>query len=180
MSQPECRQTRTRRQPLEAAHVEDLKLAASKMGLVERRSFQAVMAQKYCGGSARLAEVMFGWNRDSVELGLHEKRSGVTCLGAQAFYGGAKLWEEKHPEVAEALWALVQAHAQQAPNVRSKLPYTRLTAAEALKQLRGQGFPDKVLPSPSTMADVLNRNGYRRQSAVKAKSRKKSAKPRGA
>ena len=38
---------------------------------------------------------------------------------------------------------------------------TRLTAAEALKQLRDRGFAEAVLPSPSTMADILSRNGYR-------------------
>ena len=50
--------------------------------------------------------------------------------------------------------------------------YTRLTAAEALKQLRDQGFAEAVLPSPSTMADVLNRNGYRLRPVVKAKPQK--------
>lgn len=162
---------------MEASHVEDLKRAASRMSLVERRSFQAAMAEKYCGGSARLAEVVFGWNRDSVTLGLHEKRSGVTCLGAHAVYGGNLRWEERHPEVAEALWALAQTHAQQDPTFRSPLSYTRLTAAEALKQLQAQGFPVEVLPSPSTMADVLNRNGYRLRPVVKAKPQKKSPKP---
>jgi hypothetical protein len=36
-----------------------------------------------------------------------------------------------------------------------------LKLAEALKQLRSYGFEEEVLPSASTMADVLNRNGYR-------------------
>jgi hypothetical protein len=45
------------------------------------------------------------------------------------------------------------------------LSYTRLTAAEALQQLRAQGFPEEQLPSPSTMAEVLNRNGRNRSSA---------------
>jgi hypothetical protein len=38
------------------------------------------------------------------------------------------------------------------------LSYTRLTASEALKQLRAQDFQEDHLPSPSTMAEVLNRN----------------------
>jgi len=41
---------------LDASHIEDLKQAASKMRSVERRSFEAAMALKYCGGSARQAE----------------------------------------------------------------------------------------------------------------------------
>ena len=87
---------------------------------------------------------------------------------------GDKLWEEKHPEVAQALWALAELHSQQDPTFRTLLSYTRLTAAEALKQLRAQGFQEDQLPSPSTMADVLNRNGYRlRKVLLKAKPLKK-------
>ena len=88
-------------------------------------------------------------------MGLHEQRTGISCLSIPH---GDKLWEHKHPEVAEALWKLAEAHAQQDPGFRTTLSYTRLTAALALKELRAQGFPQEVPPSPSTMADVLNRN----------------------
>jgi hypothetical protein len=72
---------------------------------------------------------------------------------------GAKLWEKKHPEVAEALWKLAESHAQQAPTFRTTLSFTRLTAEEAIKQLRALEFADEVLPSRSGMSEVLNRNG---------------------
>ena len=45
---------------LSAAHLEDLKLAASKMLGAERRAFQAEMALRYCDASARKAELVFG------------------------------------------------------------------------------------------------------------------------
>ena len=125
-----------------------------------RRTFQAAMALKYCAGSPRQAEATFGWSRRAVELGLHEKRSGVVCLSAQSAFAGDKLWEEKHPDVADALWTLARSHSQQDPTFRSTLSFTRLTAAEALKQLRTQGFDEEALPSASTMAEILNRNGY--------------------
>jgi len=67
---------------LTAGHVEDIELVASKMARVERRAFQAEMTPKYCEGKPRRAETLFGWNRDAVELGLHEKRTGVVCLSA--------------------------------------------------------------------------------------------------
>lgn len=162
---------------LDASHLEDLRQAASKMPYAERRSFQAAMALKYCGGSARLAESLFGWNRHAVELGLHERRSGITCLGAQKARCGTLLWEDRHPEAAAALWVLAEAHCQQDPTFRTPLAYTRLTAAAALRQLRGQGFAADALPSPSTMAEVLNRNGYRLRKVVKAKPQKKSRRP---
>ena len=161
----------------DAGHLDDLKFAASKMLGAERRAFQAAMALKYCAGSPRQAEVVFGWSRRAVELGLHEKRTGIVCLGAQSAFGGDKLWEEKHPKVADALWILAQSHSQQDPTFHTTLSFTRLTAAEALKQLRAQGFPEEVLPSASTMAEVLNRNGYRLRPVLKAKPQKKSQKP---
>lgn len=162
---------------LAAEHVEDIKLAASKMARVERRAFQAQMTVKYCAGSPRRAEALFGWSRDAVELGLHEKRTGIVCLSAQSAFSGRMLWEDKYPEAAAALWEVAEAHAQQDPSFRGPLSYTRLTAAEALRQLRAQGFADEVVPSPSTMAEVLNRNGYRLRAVLKAKPQKNSRKP---
>ncbi len=161
----------------EAGHLNDLKLAASKMLGAKRRAFQAEMAVKYCAGSPRQAEAVFGWSRAAVELGLHEKRTGIVCLSAQSAVAGDKLWEEKHPEVANALWALAQAYSQQDPTFRTVLSFTRLSAKEALKQLRAQGFAHEVLPSASTMAEVLNRNGYRLRPVVKAKPQKNFRKP---
>ena len=161
----------------DAGHLDDIKLAASKMLGAERRAFQAAMALKYCAGSPRQAEVVFGWSRRAVELGLHEKRTGIVCLSVQSAFAGDKLWEEKHPEVADALWALAQSHSQQDPTFHTTLSFTRLTAAEALKQLRARGFAEEVLPSASTMAQVLNRNGYRLRPVLKAKPQKKFRKP---
>jgi hypothetical protein len=55
---------------LSISQIDDLRLAASKLSGAKRRSFQAEMAMKYCGGSARLSETVFGWGRETVELGL--------------------------------------------------------------------------------------------------------------
>jgi hypothetical protein len=140
---------------------------------VNRRAFQAIMTSKYCTGHARLAERIFGWGRYTVKLGLNEQRTGIICYGAQAAYGGDKLWEEKHVEVAHALWAMAESYSQQDPTFHTSLLYTRLTAAKALAQLTVQGFQKEQLPSPSTMAEILNRNGYRLRKVVKAKPQKK-------
>jgi hypothetical protein len=83
--------------PLSSLQIGDLRLAVSKLRGVERRSFQAEMTVKYCKGSARMAEGVFGWGRESVEVGLAEKRTGIVCMGAQAGYGGTKRWEERQP-----------------------------------------------------------------------------------
>jgi len=156
---------------------DDLKLAASKMQGAGRRAFVAEMTLKYCRGSARLAEVVFGWGRDTVKIGLAEKRSGLICVGGQSAWCGNKRWEQKHPDAAQALWRLAESHAQQDPTFKSTIAFTRLTSAQALKQLRAQGFGEEQLPSPSSMAVILNRNGYRLRKVVKAKPQKKSRKP---
>ena len=153
--------------------IADLRLAASKMTGATRRRFEAEMALKYCQGNPLWAETLFGWNRQTVALGLAEKRSGIVCLGAQSAFSGRPRWEDQHPEVAEALRQLAESHAQQDPTFRSTLAYTRLTAKAALKELRQQGFEEAELPSPSTMANVLNRMGFRLRRVLKAKPEKK-------
>ena len=157
---------------LTRSQIEDLRLAARKMKGSARRGFQAQMCLKYCDGNARYAETLWGWNRHSVELGLSEKRSGITCVGAQSMCSGVKKWEEKQPIAAQALKAIAESHAQQNPTFSSPIAYTRLTAAEAINQLKNQGFDQEQIPAPSTMALILNRMGYRLRKVLKAKPQK--------
>lgn len=161
---------------LTPSQIEDLRLAASKMSGAVRRSFQALMTLKYCDGNARKAERAFGWGRANIEVGLAEQRSGLLCGGAQAGYSGRKRWEEHHPEVARALRELAEEHAQVDPTFQTSIAYTRLTAQQALAQLRQQGFAAEELPAPSTMSVILNRMGYRLRPVVKAKPQKNSQK----
>jgi hypothetical protein len=168
-----CALAQPARQSLSQGQIDDLRLAVSKMTGAERRAFMAEMALKYCGGGARLAETVFGWGRETVEMGLAERRTGLICFGAQSAYCGRQRWEERQPETATALCQLAEAHAQQDPTFRTVLGYTRLTAKAAREALLSQGFGEEQLPSPSTMAGVLNRLGYRLRKVVKAKPRKK-------
>jgi hypothetical protein len=165
--------TSTRRPSLSPSQIADLRLAASNMTGPTRRAFEAEMTVKYCEGNPLMAEAMFGWGRQTVALGLAERRTGIICLGAQSAFSGRKRWEERHPQAAEALRQLAEAHAQQDPTFRTSLAYTRLTARAALQALRDQGYGEGHLPSPSTMADVLNRMGFRLRKVVKAKPQKK-------
>jgi hypothetical protein len=153
--------------------IAELRFAASKMHGAERRAFVAEIALKYCNGNARQTERVFGWGREMVETGLGEKRTGLVCVGANASFSGNQRWEEKHPAVAADLRRLAEAHAQQDPSFRSTIAFTRLTAAQALCQLRQLGYEDEELPAPGTMAKILNRLGYRLRRVVKAKPLKK-------
>jgi hypothetical protein len=161
--------------PLRPSQIADLRLAASKMTGATRRAFQAEMTLKYCGGDPLLAETIFGWGRHTVTVGLAERRTGILCLGAQAAFSGRKPWEDTQPEAAEALRRLAEAHAQQDPTFRTTLAYTRLTAKAARAALHDQGYSKDQWPSPSTMAAVLNRMGFRLRKVVKAKPQKKIA-----
>src|SRR5437899_4472153 len=161
------------RPSLTPSQIADLRLAASKMTGPQRRAFEAEMTLKYCGGNPVMAEAVFGWGRQTVALGLAERRTGIICLGAQSACSGRKRWEEQHPQAAQALRQLAEAHAQQDPTFRTSLTYTRLTAQAALNALTEQGYRADQLPSPTTMAEVLNRLGYRLRRVVKAKPQKK-------
>jgi|SRR2546423_462591 len=161
------------RPSLSPSQIADLRLAASSMTGPTRRAFEAEMTLKYCGGKPLMAEAILGWGRQTVALGLAERQTGIICLGAQSAFSGRKRWEEQHPQVAHALRHLADAHAQQDPTFRTSVTYTRLTAQAALQALREQGYREDHLPSPSTMAEVLNRMGFRLRKVLKAKPQKK-------
>ena len=162
-------------QPLTPSQIADLRLAASNMTGAKRRAFEAEMALKYCEGNPLQAELTFGWSRRTVALGLAERRSGIICLGAQSAFSGRERWEDRHPDVAASLRQLAESHAQQDPTFRTTLAYTRLTAKAAREALRVQGYGEEQVPSPSTMAEVLNRMGFRLRKVLKAKPQKKIA-----
>ena len=141
----------------------------------KRRAFQAEMTVQYCASNARQAERMFGWGRETIDLGLAERRTGLIWLGAQGASSGRKRWEAQPPQAAAARCQLAEAQAQQDPTFRTPVAYTRLTANAAVAALRAQGYKEEHLPAPSTMATVLKRLGFRRRKVRKAKPQKKLA-----
>ena len=162
-------------QPLTPSQIADLRLAAATLTGWKRRAFEAEMALQYCEGNPLQAETTFGWSRRTVALGLAERRTGIRCLGAQSPCSGRNRWEDTQPQAADALRRLADAHAQQAPTFRTTLAYTRLSAKAALEAMRTQGYSEAQRPAPSTMAEVLNRLGFRLRKVVKAKPQKKIA-----
>jgi len=139
----------------------------------QRRIFVAEMSLKYCGGSPRKTESVFGWGREMVAMGLGEKRTGICCISGHSSFSGNIRWEERHPEVAQMLRELADSHAQQDSSFTTEIAFTRLTAEAALKQLRSKGIKETQLPANGTMAKILNRMGYRLRPVEKAKPKKK-------
>ncbi len=161
------------RPSLDPSQIADVRLAASQMSGPTRRAVEAEMPLKYCGGNPLRAETLFGWGRHTVARGLAERRTGLMCLGAPAACSGRTRWEDLYPQVADALRQLADAQAQQAPTCRTRVTDTRLTAQAALQALRAQGYREAPLPSPSPIAVVLKRMGFRWRQVVKAKPHKK-------
>ena len=137
-----------------------------------RHKFAAQIALKYCDGNARKTESVFGWGREMVNTGLGEMRTGIQCIGAQSNFSGNKRWEERYPEVATVLCEIAEEHAQQDSSFTTEIAFTRLTAEEALKQLRKRNICEEHLPANGTMAKILNRLGYRLRPVEKSKPKK--------
>lgn len=70
--------------------VDSIRSAAKKLTSYKRREFQAEMALKYCDGSSRIAEDVFGWRRTSIETGLGEQRTGIQCIDTAKARGRKK------------------------------------------------------------------------------------------
>jgi hypothetical protein len=139
----------------------------------QRRLFVAEVATELCAGSARQAERRFGWGRATVEKGLHESCSGVRCLENFAARGRPRS-EEKNPQLAEDIRAIVEPHTQADPELKSSRRYTNLSAAEVWEALIAKGYSPEELPSERTMRDVLNRMNYRLKRIQKGKPLKKT------
>src|SRR3954464_10331501 len=98
------------------------------------RAFQSEVAVELCSGNARMAERRFGWGRETVEKGLHERRTGLRCL--EDFVGrGKRRVEDKGPRVAADICAICEPHSYADPSLKSSRRYTNLSAAEVLGAL---------------------------------------------
>jgi hypothetical protein len=150
-----------------------LKDAASKLTGAKRREFQAQVALDYLDGSARQAERVFGWWRKRVELGLHELRTGITCLDNASARGNRRT-EEKLPALEHDIRALAEPQSQQDPKFQSPFQYTRITAKAMRQALIDQkGWKSEELPCEKTIGNILNRLGFRLRRVQKAKPVKK-------
>src|SRR5215831_13016541 len=154
---------------------EDLiRSAARRLKGHQRRLFQAEVASRLCGGNPRAAERRFGWGRDAVDTGLNEARQGIRCVENFAARG-ARPREEKDPQLAADVRAIVEPHTQADPELKSSRLYTNLSAAEVLQALKDRyGYADERLPRERTMRGILNRLGYRLKRIQKAKPLKKT------
>ena len=111
----------------------------------QRRLFTAEVTTELCEGMARQAERRFGWGRETVLKGLHESRQGIRCLENFAARGRLRS-EEKDPQLAADIRAIVEPHTYADPQLKSSRRYTNLSAAEVREALIATGHPSEKLP----------------------------------
>jgi Rhodopirellula transposase DDE domain len=150
-----------------------LRSGAQRLTGYQRRLFLAEVATELCDGSARKAERRFGWGRQTVEKGLHEAQQGIRCLEDFAARGRPRS-EDKDPQLAADIRAIVEPHSHADPELKSPRRYTNLSAAEVRDALIAKGYSLEELPSERTMRDILNRMNYRLKRIQKGKPLKKT------
>jgi Rhodopirellula transposase DDE domain len=138
-----------------------LKDAARKLTGYRKRDFMAKVAEDYFAGSARKAETVLGWNRKSVQLGLHERRTELICLDNYGARGRHKS-ETELPNLEADIRSMVDVQSQADPKFQSTFLYARVSARAVRENLVSEkGYDSAQLPSRQTIGAILNRMGYR-------------------
>jgi transposase len=151
-----------------------LQQGANRLKGHQRRLFMAEVTLRLCAGNARQAERRFGWGRDTVTKGLHELQQGVRCLENFSARGRPRS-EDKTPQLAQDIRAIVEPHTQADPELKTTRRYSNLSAADVLEALQTKkGYAPENLPSKRTMRDILNRMNYRLKRIRKGKPLKKT------
>ena len=137
-----------------------------------RRVAMGDVAVTLLAGKPRVCEEVFGWSRVTVELGIHELRTGVTCVSDLSTRRKPKA-EEKHPQLLADILAIMDPESQADPRLRTTLSYTNMTAAAVRDALLDRGWSEDVLPGRRTISNILNRHGYRLRTVLKTIVQKK-------
>ena len=164
------------RSPITSETVDSIRSAAEKLTSYKRREFQAEMAVKYCGGSPRVAEDVFGWRRTALATGLGELRTGIRCIDNTSARG-RKRTEVLHPQLEERIRELAETKAQVDPKFQTALTYTRITAERVRNELLKDEKFAGVVPNRQTIGTMLNRFGFSLKRVQKTRPKKRSLKP---
>lgn len=158
---------------LSEQHIATIQDASRKLTGAKRRAFQAQVAIDYLNSKPRKAERVFGWDRNTVILGLHELHAGIVCLDDYKARGN-KRSEEKKTLLEFDIRYLAEPDSQTDPKFKTLFKYTRITAKAMRKALiTEKGWVDEDLPCEKTISNILNRLGYCLRRVQKAKPIKK-------
>jgi hypothetical protein len=142
----------------------------------DRRRAMGDVALSLLNGKSRVAESEFGWNRNAVELGINEHRTGFLCVNDLSNRRKPKT-EEKNPQLLVAIKNIMDPESQAEARLQTDLAYTHLTASAVRAALKQSELPDEAIPTLRTLSNILNRQKYRLRRVVKDQVQKKTNSP---
>jgi hypothetical protein len=143
----------------------------------QRRLFMARAVQAMGWGGQRWAQEHLGWCRETIRKGMHELRTGMTCV--DAFHCRRRKPAEEHlPRLLDDIRAIADGQSQADPKFQTKRLFTRISAAEVRRQLIAtKGYTDAELPTQQTINTKLNMLGYSLSRVAKCRPQKESRRP---
>src|SRR4051812_9002993 len=151
--------------------------AAKTLKASQRRLFMAKTATAMGRGGQIWAEAHLGWNRETIRKGMHELRSGMTCV--DAFHCRRRKPAEGHlPRLLDDIRAIADGQSQADPRFQTKRLFTRISAKEVRRRLIAEkGYTDEQLPTQQTLNKKLNLLGYCLTKVAKCRPQKESSRP---
>jgi hypothetical protein len=143
----------------------------------QRRAFIARTVAAMGRGGQVWAEAHLGWNRETIRKGMHELRTGMTCV--DAFHCRRRKPAEEHlPRLLEDIRSIADGQSQADPRFQTDRLFTRISAAEVRRQLIAvKGYTDAELPTQQTINKKLNLLGFRLTRVAKCRPQKESSRP---
>ncbi len=143
----------------------------------KRRLFMAKAVEAMGRGGQIWAEAHLRWNRETIRKGMHELRTGMTCV--DAFHCRRRKPAEEHlPRLLDDIRAIADGQSQADPKFQTNRLFTRISAAEVRRQLiAAKGYTDDELPTQQTINKKLNLLGYCLTKVAKCRPQKKSRRP---
>ena len=151
--------------------------AAKALKGSQRRLFMAKTVAAMGRGGQLWAEAHLGWNRKTIRKGMHEFRSGMTCI--DAFHCRRRKPVEEHlPRLLDDIRSIADGQSQADPKFQTSRLFTRISAAEVRRQLIAtKGYTDAELPTQQTINKKLNMLGFRLTKVAKCRPQKESRRP---
>ena len=120
----------------------------------------------------RRAASEFGWGRDTIRKGRHERDSGIACVDALSARG-IKSLEQTRPELIADIRDIAESFAQTDPRFRTGERYLRPSVASIVELLiEEKGYEDGDLPSNEAIRLKLHALGLRLRKVRKAAPKK--------
>ena len=143
----------------------------------QRRLFMARTVSAMGRGGQVWAEAHLRWNRETIRKGMHELRSGMTCV--DAFHCRRRKPAEEHlPRLLDDIRSIADGQSQADPKFQTNRLFTRISAAEVRRQLIAtKGYTDAELPTQQAINTKLNLLGFRLTRVAKCRPQKGSSRP---